>query len=147
MSASIQPYQTDFKEQLISVWEKSVRDTHDFLRAPDIDYYKEIVNKIDFTAFPVYCVLCNDAVIGFIAVADKKIEMLFISPEYTRKGYGQLLIDYARKQLFADTVDVNEQNLQAVNFYVKNGFIRYDRTDTDSEGKPYPILKMKFSKS
>jgi putative acetyltransferase len=41
-------------------------------------------------------------------------------------------------------VDVNEQNKNAIKFYNKYGFIKHEKTTKDSEGKNYPILKMKL---
>jgi putative acetyltransferase len=48
-------------------------------------------------------------------------------------------------ELNADKVNVNEQNIDAVKFYSKFGFVTYERTEKDSEG--YPILKMKLKKN
>lgn len=43
-------------------------------------------------------------------------------------------------------MDVNEQNPQAIGFYQYMGFIVVKRSETDMEGKPYPILTMKYQK-
>lgn len=144
MKIEIQPYHDELKEQLIEVWEKSVRATHHFLVPSDIDYFKSIVVDIDFNAFQVFCLTESDRVIGFIGIADHKIEMLFLSPEHIGQGFGSRLINFAIKELKADKVDVNEQNQHAVDFYAKMGFATYARTDKDSEGKDYPILKMRL---
>lgn len=141
---SIVPYNDSYKIQVIDVWERSVRATHDFLISSDIEYFKSIVVNIDFNAFTVYCLMKEDMVRGFIGVADKKIEMLFLSPEVTGKGLGKWLIEFAMNELYADEVDVNEQNHNAVGFYKRMGFVAYERTDKDSEGKDYPILKMRI---
>lgn len=147
MKTEIKPYNDNFKKEIILVWEKSVRATHHFLIPSDIEYFKEIVTGIDFNTFQVFCLMHNEAVIGFIGVADKKIEMLFLSPEFIGKGFGRQLLDFAINTLHADEVDVNEQNDYAVKIYAKFGFVTYDRTEKDSEGKNYPILKMKLEKN
>lgn len=144
MSIEIQPYNDKFKEQIIFVWENSVRATHDFLVPSDIDYYKKIVSSIDFNSFPVFCLTEVDTVLGFIGIAENKIEMLFLAPEHIGKGLGKTLMNFAINELGVNKVDVNEQNHNAVNFYSKFGFLPYERTDKDDEGKDYPILKMKL---
>ncbi|MFH7005389.1 GNAT family N-acetyltransferase [Flavobacterium bizetiae] len=146
MKFEIQPYNDRFKEQLILVWENSVRATHHFLAVADINYYKTIVSGIDFNSFPVFCLIETetDTVVGFMGIADYKIEMLFLAPEYIGKGLGKTLIIFAINELDVDKVDVNEQNQNAVSFYSKFGFIPYERTEKDDEGKDYPILKMKL---
>jgi putative acetyltransferase len=144
MKTEIQPYNDKFKEQMILVWENSVRATHDFLVPSDIDYYKKIVSSIDFNSFPVFCLTEADTVLGFIGIAENKIEMLFLAPEHIGKGLGKTLMNFAINELDVNKVDVNEQNHNAINFYSKFGFLPYDRTDKDDEGKEYPILKMKL---
>lgn len=42
----------------------------------------------------------------------------------------------------ATSVDVNEQNPQAIGFYEHHGFRTVSRTTHDPSGKPYPILHM-----
>jgi putative acetyltransferase len=53
-------------------------------------------------------------------------------------------MDFALSELKATMVDVNEENLNAVQFYKKFGFQVYDKIEEDPEGKDYPILKMKL---
>ena len=38
--------------------------------------------------------------------------------------------------------EVNEQNGQAVEFWKYMGFKEVNRSDTDRQGKPYPLLRM-----
>lgn len=141
--ASITPYRDEYRDQLTAVWERSVRATHHFLLPEDIDYFKQVVQGIDFHAFPVYCLVRDNTVLGFLGVAGGKIEMLFLDPAHIGKGYGRLLMRFALEDLGADKVDVNEQNSNAVAFYTRFGFVPIERTEKDSEGKDYPIIKMK----
>ncbi|MDR3047470.1 MAG: GNAT family N-acetyltransferase [Bacteroidales bacterium] len=141
----IKLYNDNYKDRIISVWEKSVRATHDFLIPSDIEYYKDIVSNINFNDIKTYCLIFETNVLGFIGINNKKIEMLFLSPEIIGKGYGQKLVTFAIKKFGVNLVDVNEQNIKARAFYEKMGFIVFERTETDSEGKNYPILKMKLN--
>ena len=145
LQTHIKPYQEKFREQLLSVWEKSVLATHDFLSPADFISIKEIVQTIDFNAFDVYCLMQEETVIGFLGVAERKVEMLFLDPDWCGKGLGKKLMDFAVTKLAADKVDVNEQNLRAVRFYEKLGFETYERTERDDQGKNYPLLRMKLS--
>jgi putative acetyltransferase len=92
----------------------------------------------------VFCLTEDDLVIGFIGVADKKIEMLFLDPKYFGQGLGKMLMNFAISELAADKVDVNEQNIKAVNFYKKFGFEIIERTEKDDQGRNYPLLRMKL---
>jgi putative acetyltransferase len=141
----IQPYNEAHRVQIISVWERSVRATHSFLDPSDIEYFKQIVQEINFNAFSVHCLVNETKVIGFVGVADHSIEMLFLDPDFIGQGHGKKLIQFAMENLQANKVDVNEQNVNAVNFYSKYGFVAYYRTDKDPQGKHYPIIKMKLA--
>lgn len=139
----IHPFKQENKNALISVWETSVRATHHFVSAGDIEHYKQQLQQTDFSSFPVLCLFYDAKLTGFIGVADGKIEMLFIDPRFTGRGFGKQLMRFALDELHACKVDVNEQNTNAVRFYESFGFKTYERTEKDAEGKDYPILKMK----
>src|SRR5690606_31060586 len=137
-------YADNLRDQLLQVWEQSVLATHTFLKPEDFTSIKEIVKTIDFNAFDVYCLVTDSRLAGFIGVADQKIEMLFLSPEFTGMGGGKQLIGFAMRERNADKVDVNEQNTNAVGFYQNFGFDTYERTEKDDQGNPYPLLRMRL---
>ncbi|MDR2809725.1 MAG: GNAT family N-acetyltransferase [Tannerellaceae bacterium] len=143
LSSNIHSYNEVYKEQIIAVWEKSVRTTHTFLAPADIAYYKKIIENMDFNAIRMFCLIDKNTVIGFIGLDKTKIEMLFLAPEHIGKGSGKKLIEFAFSNFSADKVDVNEQNANAVEFYKKFGFEIFERTEKDDFGKDYPILKMR----
>lgn len=140
----IQEYRENFREQILTVWENSVLATHDFLTPSDFEEIKELVESINFNDFQVFCLTSETSVLGFIGVADFKIEMLFLDPNYFGLGLGQKLLNFAIQELKADKVDVNEQNLKALKFYEKFGFETFERTDKDDQGRNYPLLRMKL---
>jgi len=91
----------------------------------------------------LYCIRGDENhILGFLGVADNKIEMLFVHPQVFGKGIGKALLLYAVENLNATQVDVNEDNQQAVGFYQHFGFKTVRRSALDSMGKPYPILYM-----
>lgn len=132
---------------LADVWEASVRATHHFLTENDIISLRDaIMTKYLPDAKNLFCIRNeNNHVIAFIGIEDGNIDMLFIHPDERGKGLGRILINFAIDNFNIETVDVNEQNEQAVGFYKKMGFIVISRDDLDSTGKPYPILHMKLA--
>lgn len=133
---------------LVDIWEASVRATHDFI--PE-DYIQEIKSVIADEYFPIVDLFViqskNAGIIGFSGVANSKIEMLFIHPEYFRKGAGKVLVEHAIKVCGANQVDVNEQNPGAYYFYLSLGFEVISRSETDDMGKPFPILHLEYNPS
>lgn len=140
----IKAYHPSDKNQLLSVWEKSVLATHHFLSQEDFVFIKSLLQEMDFEMLNVYCLLHQQKVVGFIGIDEKKIEMLFLDPDYIGKGLGKQLMDFALSHHGATLVDVNEQNPNAVAFYQKFGFTAFERTEKDDLGKDYPLLRMKL---
>ena len=145
MHPEIIPYEENYRSQLISLWERSVLATHDFLKPEDFLSISNIVKSLDFTQLPVFCLVKNKKLIGFLGISGRKVEMLFIDPDFAGQGAGKMLMKFAIQKLQADQVDVNEQNTRAVSFYTKLGFTTLSRSETDSQGLPYPILNMHLS--
>ena len=79
-----------------------------------------------------------------MGVQSGKIEMLFLHPDYFRKGIGSALIRKAFSELGVRYVDVNEQNPSAVRFYERMGFRTFRLDSTDDQGNPFPILRSCF---
>ncbi len=127
--------------ELVEVWEASVRATHDFLNQEDIEFYKCIVREALMKVTLLVSRADNGAIKGFIGFNPGCIEMLFVHPDWIRKGVGRSLALHAIK-MHCRKVDVNEQNLAARRFYEAMTFKEVGRDAVDSYGKPYPILHM-----
>ncbi|WP_339733192.1 GNAT family N-acetyltransferase [uncultured Gimesia sp.] len=129
----------------LEVWESSVRATHDFLTEADIQSLKPLVQNHCLMRMSLFCIRDEtEAVVGFLGVDAPKIEALFVDPAWQGKGVGRTLVGYAIKDLDADLVDVNEQNEQALGFYLHLGFEVAHRSEQDGFGKPFPLLHLKL---
>ena len=139
----IKASEKDYPE-IIELWELSVRATHHFLPEEYLQHIKTLLPSIMPTV--QLFILRDDAgmLSGFLGVAENKIEMLFIHPHNRGRGAGRLLTEFAIAHLQINSVDVNEQNEQAVGFYERMGFTVSDRTNTDGLGRPFPLLQMKL---
>lgn len=128
-------------ETLAGIWERSVLATHSFLRVEDFNEIKTVLIPNYFPNVNLYAIVDNGVYAGFIGMSPDSIEMLFIDSDRRGQGYGSALIEFA-KQRGATKVDVNEQNLSALNFYKAKGFRIISRDETDDGGRPYPILHL-----
>ena len=131
-------------EQLLKVWESSVKATHLFLSDDEIHRIKQYVPQA-LNSVPVLAVTENEkgCPVGFMGVADKMLEMLFISSESRGQGIGKRLLQYGLEHYSINDLAVNEQNPLARGFYEHMGFEVYKRTESDEQGNPYPLLYMK----
>ncbi len=132
-------------EQVAEVWEAAVRATHDFVREEDILFFRPLVReglgKIEHLA-----AVRDEAgqVAGFVGAEGDRIEMLFIHPDWRGMGAGRRLVAHAIQEWDARALDVNEQNGQALGFYLALGFRVVGRSELDGTGKPYPLLHMRL---
>jgi len=126
---------------VIRVWEASVRATHHFLDPEDITFYKSIIPEV-LPQVKLFIYEIEGQTAGFMGISGNTLDMLFVDPDYRRKGIGSKLFQYAQSAFKISRVDVNEQNQQAVDFYLKTGFVQTGRRATDDFGKAYPILEM-----
>ncbi len=134
-------------EQLLKVWESSVRATHLFLSEDEIENIKKYVPQA-LKEIPCLTVAENEEQIpvGFMGIAGQHLEMLFISNEERGKGLGRELLEYGMEKYSVNDLAVNEQNPLAKGFYEHMGFEVYKRTQCDEQGNPYPLLYMRLGR-
>lgn len=143
--SSVQP--EDFP-RVVEVWEASVRATHDFVTEDDIQFFRPLVRTGLPKVARLACVRDKRGdVVGFVGVNGANVDMLFVAPICMGQGIGRQLLTHAIAAFGAQTLDVNEQNPQAVGFYLRMGFEVVGRSELDDFGKPYPLLHMRLGGS
>jgi putative acetyltransferase len=131
---------------LITLWERSVRATHDFLTEDDIVALRPLVAAaLDDDALELWVLTGpDDQLVGFMGLAGEDISALFLEPARRREGGGSRLVAHAQALRGGPlTVDVNEQNHAAVGFYRALGFAVVGRSPLDDGGRPFPLLHMR----
>lgn len=132
-------------EQLLKLWEGSVRATHFFLSEDEIENIKKYVPQA-LKEIPLLVIAegGDHIPVGFMGIAGQHLEMLFISHEERGKGLGRELLKYGIENYSVNDLAVNEQNPLAKGFYEHMGFEIYKRTECDEQGNPYPLLYMRL---
>lgn len=129
-------------KRLLEVWNASVHASHHFLTEDDIVRLSPYAEQGMRHIHHLLVIEDEQTPVGFMGVQDRKIEMLFLHPDYFRKGLGKKLVQFAFQNLSVEFVDVNEQNPDATMFYKQMGFKVIKRNEYDGEGNPFPILEM-----
>ena len=130
-------------QQLLDVWESSVRATHLFLSDKEIQNIKAYVPQaLQGVAHLVIAQDGDGRPAAFMGVNEQMLEMLFVAPRERGEGVGKALLQYGMEQFGVSRLAVNEQNPQAKGFYEHMGFQVYRRTELDEQGNPYPLLYM-----
>lgn len=133
-------------EQLLDVWERSVRETHLFLSGKEIEEIKKFVpTALVAVSHLLVETDTNGRPVAFMGIDEGKLEMLFIAPEERGRGLGKKLLERGIIKYGIKELVVNEQNPQAKGFYEHMGFQVRERSEIDEQGNPYPILFMEIN--
>ncbi len=128
--------------RLVQVWRSAVDATHQFLAEKHRD---EIESRLASDYLPqvdLYVAELGGLPVGFAGVSGESLEMLFVDACRRGRAIGTALLSFVVAERGVRTVDVNEQNAQAVEFYRRRGFTPVGRSELDDQGRPYPILHM-----
>ncbi|HOY76353.1 MAG TPA: acetyltransferase [Hyphomonadaceae bacterium] len=140
----IRPSTSEDGARVVEIWRNAVQATHDFLSPADLAAIDAQVEQF-LPKTPLLLVIDEeDRPAGFMGMTGHKVDSLFIDPMLRGGGIGRLLIEHAAMLYASLTVDVNEQNAQAVGFYERMGFVQTGRSDTDDQGRPYPLIHMRL---
>lgn len=140
----LRPSRPEDGDRVVQIWAAAVDATHDFLTPEDRAAIGREVAAFLPSAALTLAVDDRDRAIGFMLIDNGHMEALFIDPEHRGAGVGAILIDYALAVHPLLTTDVNAQNAQAVGFYEHMGFERTGWSATDGQGRPYPLIHLRF---
>ncbi|MCI3178718.1 acetyltransferase [Caulobacter sp. CCUG 60055] len=128
---------------LFEIWRRAVLATHDFLKPQDFSALEVMVARDYLPSVRLWVAEEGGRATGFMGLSQAHVDSLFIDPDARGRGIGRRLMAHARSLVGgALSVDVNEQNDQAVGFYRRIGFQQTGRSSLDDQGRPYPLLHM-----
>lgn len=130
--------------RLVAIWRSAVDATHDFLAEADRDAIESQLASDYLPQVDLHVADLGGSIAGFAGVSGESLEMLFVDARERGRGIGTDLLSFVVAECGVRTVDVNEQNAQAVEFYRRRGFTEVGRSELDDQGRPYPILHMAF---
>lgn len=141
----IRPSDSRDLHRLFEIWSGAVDATHQFLSAVDRAEIAALVRDGYLPSARLAVAADeNDLPLGFMGLTGSHIDALFVDPERHGRGIGRALVRHAQAQASLLTVDVNEQNRGATEFYERLGFERIGRSATDDAGRPYPLLHLRL---
>ncbi|WP_319775595.1 acetyltransferase [Breoghania sp.] len=134
----------DEGERAVEIWRGAVDATHDFLAPEDRLDIDEMVCGFLPQAPLWLAVDENDHPLAFMLIDDGHMEALFVDAAHLGSGIGGALVRHGLALHPEMTTDVNAQNDQAVRFYERMGFKETGRSPTDEQGRPYPLIHLKY---
>jgi GNAT superfamily N-acetyltransferase len=72
-------------------------------------------------------------VVGVMALTDAWLDQLYVDPEWTGRGIGTRLVEYAKERSPSLDLWTFQANIGARRFYERNGFVAIAETEGDNE--------------
>lgn len=126
------------------LWRRSVEATHAFLKPADVAAIEQDVATYLPQMSDLRIAEVEGQPMGFIAIENDTMEMLFVDALAQGRGIGSALLDSVLTGRESIRVDVNEQNPSGRNFYAAKGFAEIGRSETDGEGRAFPLLHLRL---
>lgn len=132
-------------ERLFEIWHSAVEATHDFLSPEDREEIAALVRDHYLSTTDLELAVDeNDRPLAFMGMTGNEIDSLFVHADARGAGVGRLMVEYACGQGSIIRTEVNEENAQGVAFWEHMGFRPVGRTETDGQGRPYPLLQLEW---
>jgi len=131
--------------RMFDIWRSAVEATHDFLSETDAREIALLVKEQYIPNADLWVTIdANDVATAFVGVTDNVVDALFVHNDYRGRGIGGQIIKYMQARFEGLKLDVNEGNPSARAFYEKHGFAMTGRSETDDQGRPYPLIHMEW---
>ena len=130
------------KPRALEIWRDAVDATHRFLTPADRVEIDALVAEW-LPRVRLWMVDAPDRPAGFLVMDCEMIDALFVDPAFHGQGYGSALLRHALTLVPRAFVDASEQADNALQFYEARGFVRVGRSDTDPQGRPYPLVHLR----
>lgn len=112
---------------VMRIWKNENIKAHNFIPKEyweiNHDYVREVLPKAE-----VYVYVIEENIIGFIGLEKDYIEGIFVDINNQCNGVGTSLLNKVKEHRDSLSLSVYKKNLNAVNFYKKNGFVITNET-------------------
>lgn len=133
------------RPRALQIWRDAVDATHGFLTPEDRAEIDGMVQQF-FAEAELWLVDGEDGrAAGFLIMDGDMIDALFVDPAVHGRGYGSALLNHALTLAPEALVDASEQATNALPFYEARGFVRIGRSETDPQGRPYPLIHLRYA--
>ncbi|MDL2212069.1 GNAT family N-acetyltransferase [Erysipelotrichaceae bacterium OttesenSCG-928-M19] len=132
----------DLVTELMSIWFNAVKTTHHFLSDEEINKLHNDVKVAMKEVDHLFVYTIEDQNAGFIGINSDKVEMIFVSDKFQKKGVGSKLMNYVIENYQIKYIDVNKENEVAYKFYQHLGFEILKKSEFDKYGNPFPVYHL-----
>ena len=132
----------------LEIWRAAVDATHGFLTPEDrLEIDRMVAEEFLPNVGAMVRRRCaGDRAAGFLVMDGEMIDALFVDPAVHGQGFGTALLAARAEALSPGAlVEASEQATNALPFYEARGFVRIGRSETDPQGRPYPLVLLRHA--
>ena len=137
---SLRPYQPRDEDASVALWLRTWQEAYPELDfAERLDWWRERWRNELLPVAEVVIAEADGTMIGFVTVDPRTfyLDQIVVAPEYWRSGVGATLIAEAKRMSPAGLdLDVNIDNVRAIGFYRRLGFLITGAGKNPISGKP-----------
>ncbi len=108
--------------ELLDVWRSSVEGRRDFLSVSDLNSVASTLETVYAQRALVYVAQLGKQIVGFMAMGDERVELLWVHHEHRHVGVGSALAAFAHSKQTNVQMVVNAQNAAGIDFFRSCGF-------------------------
>ena len=136
----IRLFNLDDLDNIMKIWLDSNLEVHNYIDKnyfiSNYEYAKEEMKKSNIFVYEE-----DRKIYGFIGIADRFIQGIFVSKDSRSKGIGKKLIDYCKEKFDTLTLSVYKKNERAIVFYKRQGFqIQSKSVDSQTKEIEYVMI-------
>lgn len=118
----IRKFEKNDINDVMIIWEKENIKAHKFIPKEywknNYNYVKEVLPNTK-----IYVYISEGKIVGFVGLNNHYIEGIFIDTNSQHIGIGTALLNKVKENKSNLTLSVYKKNINAINFYKKNGFV------------------------
>lgn len=135
----IRKFEKNDIEIIMQIWKKENIKAHKFISKEywegKYNFVKEVLPNAD-----IYVYIIKEKIVGFIGLDNNYIEGIFVDTNNQCNGIGTSLLNKVKENRNNLTLSVYKKNINAINFYKKNGFIiTSENIDKDTDEIEYTM--------
>lgn len=124
---------------IMKIWKNENIKAHKFISSKywesNYEFVKEALPEAE-----IYVYIIKEKIVGFIGLSNNYIQGIFVDTNNQCSGIGTSLLNKVKENRYNLTLSVYKKNLNAINFYRKNGFvIKNESIDEDTDEVEYTM--------
>ena len=128
------PFSSTYQEEYKRIYNKCYHEMRQSLKIEPVDFIQDN-SFFESGMDKVFLLLCNEEIIGSVALKDNEIDDLIVNAKYQSQGYGKQILLWALENIKNEKIilHVAEWNKKAIELYRKNGFEIINTIKIDNE--------------